>query len=159
MVKFELLELKIVIFSVKMFPFGGKCHLYQMRDLWTDLCLNWGPCEWQKRREKGALRAAHPRNPFSGEYPPKQTKYLPSKTTISWLTPARTKLAFVWQPVTVLFESKPLKGKIKNKINLNQIADTDSLIGNVHYFMLSFQYCMWQFQFKTPRQLQQYKRK
>ena len=35
-----------------------------------DLCLNWGSCEWQERREKGVLRAAHPLTPFLGECPP-----------------------------------------------------------------------------------------
>ena len=32
--------------------------------------LKWGLMELLREREKGVLRAAHPRTPFQGEHPP-----------------------------------------------------------------------------------------
>ena len=33
------------------------------------LCLKWGPCELQERREKGVFKAAYPHTPYLGQYP------------------------------------------------------------------------------------------
>ena len=69
--KFWLLELKIAIFSENIwFWRKNVTFFFEMRVLWTELHLNWGSRERQEMREKGVLRAAHPRTPFSGECSP-----------------------------------------------------------------------------------------
>ena len=74
--KFELLKLKISIFSKNVwFLRGNVTFFFQMR-VWTDLCLNWKSCAQQERREKEVLIAAHPCILFSGECSPRSLALL-----------------------------------------------------------------------------------
>ena len=67
MAKFQLVELKIAIFSEKKkkLILEAKCYIFLVDEgLRMDSCLNWGSCEWQARCENGVLRAAHPHTPL-----------------------------------------------------------------------------------------------
>ena len=102
-VKFELLELKIVIFSKNVcFWRGNVTFFFQMRVLWMDLYLNWRSCEWQERCKKGVLRAAHPHTPFSDECPPpgvlmcvQTVKWKPLVSRYNWHFDIIGKLEFI----------------------------------------------------------------